>query len=238
MNYYDILGIQKTASADEIKQAYKKLARDHHPDRGGDSKKFAEINAAYDVLKDPAKRQEYDHSFQRRYTTSNTFTANEFDFDFFNDFFEKTFRNYSPPINKDISVVLSMELKDVFQPKNVQIKYKTSTGLEESVDVNIPAGIKTGDMIRYKGLGDDHDHRFPRGNLNVKIHVSEDTVWKRNNNDIWCKQTVDVFDLLLGCVIIITTPENKSVKLTIPKGSKTNSVFNISDYVYLIETQA
>lgn len=227
MNHYEILGVAKTASADEIKQAYKKLAKDHHPDRGGDTNKFAEINAAYDVLKDPAKRQEYDNSFQRRYTTTNNFNNSDFEFNFFNDFFEKTFKNYSVHKNRDISVMVSLSLSDVFHKKEVQIQYKTSVGTLETVDISIPPGIKNGDVIKYQGLGDNADSRFPRGNLNIKINVAEDPSWKRTNNDLWTKQTIDVFDLLLGCAIIIATPEGSKVKLNIPKGTKPTHVFSI-----------
>ena len=232
MNYYDILGVSKTASDSEIKQAYKKLAKEHHPDRGGDTEKFAQINAAYDVLKDPTKRKEYDNNgSQRRYTTSNNFTGHNFsEFDFFNDFFEQTFRNYSVHVNKNITVSISLSMADVFSKKDVQVNYKTSSGNLESTTITIPAGIKSGDVIRITGKGDDADTRFPRGNLNVKITVNEHPQWKRNNNDLWYKQKVDVFDLLLGCAIIITTLEGNSVKLSIPKGSKPNSIFNIAGH--------
>ena len=61
MNYYQTLGVSKTASADEIKRAYRKLASQHHPDRGGDTARFQEIQSAYDTLSDPEKRQQYDN---------------------------------------------------------------------------------------------------------------------------------------------------------------------------------
>lgn len=229
MNYYDILGVAKTASDSEIKQAYKKLAKEHHPDKGGDTEKFSQINAAYDILKDPAKRQEYDNSFQRRYTTNN-FNSADFEFNFFNDFFEKTFKNYSVHTNRDISIIVAMQLADVFQPKEVQVKYKTSNGNIETADISIPAGIKNGDVIKYRGLGDNADSRFPRGNLNIKIQVYDNPVWRRNNNDLWTTQKIDVFDLLLGCAIIITTLEGTNLKLNIPKGTQPGHVFNISGH--------
>lgn len=230
MNHYEILGVTKTASLDEIKQAYKKLAKEHHPDRGGDTNKFAEINAAYDVLKDPAKRQEYDNSFQHRFTTKNNFNSQGFEFNFFNDIFEKTFKNYTVHVNRDITIAATLSLKDTFKEKTIKATYRTSIGTLENVDVNVPAGIKNGDVIRLSGLGDNADSRFPRGNLNIRIHVSEDPLWKRNNNDLWTKKIIDVFDLLLGCVIIITTPEGNNVKLNIPKGSNPTSIFNIPNY--------
>jgi curved DNA-binding protein len=232
MNYYDILGVKKTSSDEEIKQAYKKLVKEHHPDRGGDGKKFSEINAAYDILKDQKKRKEYDDSYQKRHDEYSNFSSNFEDFDmrFFNDLFEKTFHNYAVHTNKDINAAINVSLSDVFSDSTIKINYKTSTGKNESVDVMIPAGIKTGDVIKIKGLGDDADKRYPRGNLNIRIQVDDDPNWKRNNNDLWQKQIVNVFDLLLGCVIIITTPEGSQIKLTIPKGSAPTSVFSIPKY--------
>ena len=228
MNYYEILGVNKTASSEQIKQAYKKLAKEHHPDLGGDSKKFAEINAAYDVLKDSQKRDEYDISLEQKYNSFSNFE--NFDINVFNDIFEHAFRDYRVHSNKDINIVLNVSLSDVFADSTIQVNYKTSSEKNETIDVLIPAGIKTGDIIKFKGLGDDTNSKLPRGNLNIKIQVNEEPTWKRNNNDLWQKQTVNVFDLLLGCVIIITTPEGSKVKLNIPKGSAPASVFSIAKY--------
>ena len=83
MDYYKRLGVNKSASPEELKRAYKKLAMQHHPDRGGDQKTFQEINEAYDTLKDPAKRQQYDNPQPRADFNMNSQNMN----DIFSQFF-------------------------------------------------------------------------------------------------------------------------------------------------------
>jgi molecular chaperone DnaJ len=94
----------------------------------------------------------------------------------------------------------------------------------------VPAGAKHGDTIQYQGLGDEGHPRYPRGNLLVRIHVSKTKNWERDQDNLITKKTVNVFDLLTGCVIIITTLDNKQLELKIPQGTKPGVKFSIPGY--------
>lgn len=234
MNYYSILGVSKTASPEEIKKAYKKLAMQHHPDRGGDSKKFQDINEAYDTLKNPEKRKEYDNP-QPQFRSQNFSQANWQDQafnDLFGSMFHRTQRSGQAPKmkNPDITVGLEVNIEDVILGNHYVINYQMSNGKLETVTVDIPVGVRDGIKIRFKGLGDIANPRIPRGDLYVKIRIKQSNKWQIDNSNLLTHQKVNVFDLILGTEIIIETPENKKVKIKIPAGTQSGSTFSITGY--------
>lgn len=231
MDYYSVLGIPKSASPEEIKKAFKRKAMQHHPDRGGNQEEFKRVTEAYEVLSNSDKRSAYDNpgpDFQfnaRDFAhNNNPFAGTPFDHIFNNGFSQRT------PRNRDIHLRTEINLADVLTGKTVVIQYQTQRGNIETVTCDIPPGAKHGDTVRYQGLGDDGNLNFPRGDLHVKLHVQKQRDWERDHNNLICKKTINVFDLMLGCVIIINTLDNKQVKLTIPKGTKIGQVFNIPHY--------
>jgi len=205
MNYYIILGISNKASDDDIKAAYRKLAMIHHPDRGGDAEKLKLINKAYDVLKDPFKRSAYDASFIPKY--------------------------HNKKQNRNLTLTAQISFFDAVYGTELFLQYTLFSGSVEVVKINIPPGANNNDVISFKGLGDDRYSPYaPRGNLLVKIKILTDENWSRSGNNLITKQVINVFDLMLGCVIIIHTLNGKQVKLTIPKGTQPNTVFSIKGY--------
>lgn len=232
MDYYSVLGIPRNATSDEIKKAYRKLAMRFHPDRtGGDDTKFKQINEAYDVLKDPAKKQEYDNP-QPRFDTNSMNQGNPFGAgfeDMFSQMFNQQMRRPRRPMNRDISIDTHISLRDVYSGKSVVVSYQAGAR-QEVVTIDIPRGAKDGDQIRYEGLGDDADRRFPRGALLVRIKISKDPDFDRDGNDLFTIKYVSTIDLILGTNLIITTPNGKSVKLNIPKGSNPGVTFSINGY--------
>jgi len=228
MDYYKLLGVNRNATPEEIKKAYRKLAMQHHPDRGGDHTTFANINSAYDVLSNSDKKNAYDNpqpnfNNQQHY---NPFGGTPFDHIFGQGFAQQR----QTPRNRDITIQANIELVDVLTGKNLIIQYQLSSGKLETVTVDVPAGAKHGDTIQYEGLGDNGHPRYPRGNLHVRIKVNKTKNWERDQDNLFTKKVVNVFDLLLGCVIIIETLDNKQLELRIPQGTKPGIKFSIPGY--------
>ena len=114
--------------------------------------------------------------------------------------------------------------------KTAYITYTLSTGKTEYVNVDIPIGANDNDTVRYSNLGDAADPRLPRGDLYVKIRVKRDIEWAREGNNIITKKRINIFDLMLGTSIRITTPEDKRVDLKIPPGTHPGQLLSIKGY--------
>jgi len=233
-DYYSRLGVSRNATQEDLKKAYKKASMQHHPDRGGDAEKFKRINEAYSTLKDPAKKQQYDNPQQQQRNPfgqgqqeHNPFEGTPFEHHFHHGFGQQRPRR---PLNQDIRIMANVDLRDIVTGKNLFVQLPLGSGRTESMNVDIPAGAKQGDTIQYEGLGDDTHRQFPRGNLHVVIQVAPVIGWERNGNDLITKKTVNLFDLLLGDVIIVTTLDDRNIKLTIPKGTNSGQRFSIPGY--------
>lgn len=230
MDYYSILGVPRNASPEEIKKAYRKQAMANHPDRGGDEAKFKQVTEAYEILSNSDKRDAYDHPHnpfqQQARGQHNPFGGTPFDHIFGQGFAQQR----QTPRNRDINLQANIDLKDVLTGKSLIIQYQLSTGRLETVTVDVPAGAKHGDTIQYQGLGDEGNPRYPRGNLLVRIKVSKQKDWERDQDNLITKKTVNVFDFMLGCAIIITTLDNKQLEVKIPQGTQIGTTFSIPGY--------
>lgn len=199
---------------------------EHHPDKGGDVSKFQEITNAYETLSDPNKKAQYDNPQARQHN----FGMHPNGFNPFEDIFSQFNMHVRTPKNRDLNVIAKIDLKDVMNGKKLIVSYRLRSGKQETVELDIPVGARDNDTVRYNGLGDDGDPRFPRGDLYVKIRVLDLVDWKRDGNNLYTKKQIDLFDIMLGCVIMIETLDNKTVQLTIPKGTKPGTTFSIPDY--------
>ena len=228
MDYYNILGVNRNASQDDIKKAYRKLAMAHHPDRGGDHNKFAEINSAYDTLSDPAKRQQYDNPQSQFNYNANDFRGrNPFE-DIFTGAFGFGNQGRRQQRNQDVTIAYAIDFKDMFTGTAVNIQYRMPSGRMEFLDAAIPPGVGHNDSVRFAGLGDDSIPQLPRGNLIVKIRVRNHPKWKRDGDNIFAVEHVDIFDLIVGTDIEISTPTNRHFSLHIPIGTKPGTTFSIT----------
>lgn len=201
MDYYQILGVNENASQDEIRSAYKKLAMKNHPDRGGDTKRFQEISQAYDTLSDDNKRQEYDasrHGFNQ-FNGHNPFGGIH---DIFSFTFGQGFANFQQQgmrRNKDLTIRIGITLRQSFTGTQIEAKYNSINGKSNNIVIDIPAGIATGQTIRYQGLGDDSIPNVPRGNLNVTVIVEEDPRFSRMNADLHSYLDLNLMEAMTGC---------------------------------------
>ena len=193
MTHYATLGVAEDANTDDIKKAYRKLASQHHPDKGGDTKKFQEIQTAYDTLSDQGKRQQYDLERSGRGQQNIHWQnfSNEVPPDIQNIFQQfgfggdpfAQFRQQRQKRNKDLRVDLMVPLSTTLEEQTKVISVLTTTGSRETVEVKIPRGITNGTSIKYSNLGDNLFNTLPRGDLYVQINVHNAENFVVNNLD-------------------------------------------------------
>lgn len=226
MTYYDTLGVSKTATQDEIKKAYRKLAMKHHPDKGGDEHRFKEISVAYDTLSDPQKRAEYDQMLmggsQVRFNNMNDFADMQDIFgNIFGAHFGPGFANFQQQRqrrNRDLNIRCTISFKDSFTGKELEATYPLPNGKKETVVINVPPGIETGQTMQYRGLGDHSFPDMPRGNLNVTVVVQPDPKFARRGDDICTTLEIDVIEAMLGCIKDVETIDGKKLQIKIRPG--------------------
>jgi len=221
MEYYNILGVNKNSPPEDIKKAYKQLAMKHHPDHGGDGNQFAKINEAYETLKDPIKKKEYDNPQpQINFNTGNM-----------NDIFSSFFGGGRPVrTNPDINITIRIGLEDAMYGKNILGRYTLRSGEESVANLNIPSGIESGQIFQVRGLGDNLNPNLPRGNLNAKIIVLSHPKFERDRLHLRTKCSINVLELILGTETDIETLDKKNIKLKIPKGTNPGTIMSIAGY--------
>jgi curved DNA-binding protein len=249
-DYYKILGVDRKASGDEIRKAYRKLAKQYHPDYNPDNKqaedRFKEINEAYEVLSDSKKRSHYDRvgsdysNWQRRggqgdfwgqYGGSPGGTRVNVNMDDLNDMFGGG--GFSDFFQTIFGMGAAGGQSARSQPRGYQQElqisldeaYQGATRLLQTdgkqKQVRIPAGVRTGSKVRVAGAGPDGL------DLYLIIQVAEDNRFERRGNNLHTTATVDVFTAILGGEAEVETLNGK-IKLNIPAGTQPGQVFRLS----------
>jgi len=217
-NYYTSLGVARTASAADIKQAFRKLASQHHPDKGGDTVKFQEIQAAYAVLGDEQKRAEYDAPPSPRIHIN---PGGGFNFDQIFEVFGTQFRN--PPQQATAKIQLWITLADVAQggPRTISV---SSPAGSQNIEINIPAGIEDGAAVRYPRLA-------PGGiDLVVMFRIRPEPGWTRQDDNIIHDITLDIWDLILGRDVEIQTLTGKAVIIVVPPMTEPGAMLRVRGF--------
>lgn len=213
-DYYQILGIDKSASAEDIKRAYRRLASQHHPDKGGDTAKFQEVEEAYRTLGDPAQRQQYDNP--RPNHMHMNFGPGGFDFDEIFSMFGTNFRQQQ----SQARISLWVTLQDVAQggPKIIALQVN---GKVNNVEIDVPPGINDGDTVRYPKLAPGgHD-------LVITFRIRPDAAWQREGQHLITEQEVEVQDLILGCDIEVSDILGNKLVLTVPPMTQPGSTLRL-----------
>ena len=324
MDYYEVLGITKSASQEEVKKAFHKLAHKHHPDKGGDEKKFKEINEAYQVLSDTTKRAQYDQygkvfengqpggagfdgsGFNWAWGNNPQGDGVEFDMGDIGDVFEQFFgggfggarrsTKKDSRKGKDIQVDLEIDLERILKESvekinlaklvmchrcqgvgaepgtkvkecfscrgagQVQQVKKTILGSytslatcpeckgegtipekpcnvckgegrtkgQETIEINIPAGIDTEQVIKVEGKGEAGKKGAKAGNLFVRIFVKQHSVFERKGDDLFSQVEINFSQAALGDEIEMKTLEGTNILLEIPAGTESGKILRIS----------
>lgn len=231
---YQILGIDRAASADDIKAAYRKLAKKYHPDLGGDPDKFKEINEAHDILSNPDKKANFDyggfHPGSQAYRSGTHF---HFENIFDNDDFMNIFAQAAgfpgarrKPHNSNVRVRMQVTLESLLQEQSKTIEISSGNG-KKQIEIKVPAGIHDGAIITYRGMGQSTFADQPAGDLMIEITVLPHERFNRANEDLHSNITIDCFQATIGTAIEFETIRGKRVKVTIPAGSQNGTVLRL-----------
>lgn len=212
MDPYAILGISRNASSDDIKQAYRKLASKHHPDRGGDTKKFQEIQAAYQALTEPQAQPFNNPGGWPGFNPSGNFPGNPFQ-DIINQFHRQARQ-------KIYTVTVYISLEQVSRGEYEDIQIHTGEG-PKLIKIQIPQGIEDGETVRYQDL-------MPDGILQITFRVQSHQTFERRGLDLYLNFNINFLQLIVGSTITVNTISGKSFELTIPPRTQNGTKFRLA----------
>lgn len=244
-DYYNILGVERSATKEEIKKAFRKKAQQFHPDKpNGNEAKFKEINEAYSVLSDQNKRAQYDQ-FGSAFSGAGGTGAGQqaggfggFDFSQFTqgedidlgDILGSMFRGGGGfgrmRRGRDISMDIVLTFKESVFGVTRKITVNRQEGGSEELIVNVPAGIDSGEMIRYTGKGEQISDGQP-GNLYVRVHVEPHRNFKKSGHHLITAISVPLSEALLGGSRKITTVDDRELTIKIPQGIKHGEMLRV-----------
>lgn len=253
-DYYNVLGVGRDASQEDIKAAYRKLARKWHPDvNAGDTaaeKRFKEINEAHEVLGDPETRRKYDtlgadwrRIEQAQAAGGNPFAGAPFGFgDFqggfrtvhsdtgFSDFFEQFFGGGRPAGRRtrarDLEHTLELSLEHAYHGTTRRLSINRA-GRQRSVDVRIPAGVTDGASVRVPGEGEPGADGTPAGNLLLRIRIAPHPRFTLRGRDLHLTVAVPVTTAVLGGEVDVTTIDGATVRLKVPAGTQSGQTLRL-----------
>ena len=231
MDYYNTLGISKSASEADIKAAYRKMAMKHHPDRGGDEKKFKEVTEAYETLSDPQKKQMLDMGVDPNAQHTSYRQGSPFEFHFNTGNFEDVFSNFGfggRPVrkNKTLNVNIEVTLEDILKGRVIDAEIGIPNGNKRLVNIEVPPGIENGQQIRYRGMGEHTLKDAPPGDLIVNVFVKEHPIFQRQGDMLMIKKFISPWDAMLGSDITIETIDKKTLTIGIPAGTQPDTVLS------------
>jgi len=215
-DHYATLGVARSATHDEIKQAFRRLASQHHPDKGGDTHRFQEIQAAYEVLGDESRRAQYDNpqpQFGQFEHGGTHFNMN----DIFGAMFGQHFQQRRP---SHVRMSLWVRLQDVAQGGRRPVAVGTAQGTQ-TIEIEIPLGINDGDSVQYSGLA-------PGGqDLVIQYRIHPDPHWQRDGLNLICERTVSVWDMILGGDILVQTLSNAELVTVMPPRTQPRTMLRL-----------
>jgi curved DNA-binding protein len=254
-DYYEVLGVERGANEADIKKAYRKLARQHHPDinpgKAEAEAKFKEINEAYDVLSDKEKREKYDRFGRdwQRYQQNGGTGGVDFDgFDWrttggggggegnFADIFETLFGSGGARSGgasfrmdgQDLEHTVEVTLEEAFSGTQRVLQLQTASGQPRTLTVKIPAGADNGTRVRIAGEGGSGIGGGKRGDLLLTVKVLPSDRYERSGDNVTVNASVDLFTMLLGGEVRVPALGGKTITLKVPAGSQNGKKIRVS----------
>lgn len=254
--YYDILGVSRTATLDEIRKAYLKLAHKYHPDKtGGDKKaetRLKEMNEAYDTLKKEDRRKLYDAQLDNPFAGAEGFSGARpgpepsgpgFDpASFFSQFdlgsmfgagFEQRFGGAGAKVGQGAAAGASFEthvrvtLREAAEGVTRKVSLAAPGGKPREVTINVPPGAETGLRLRHTGQGAPANVKGGRaGDLYVIVEVEPDPVFERHGQDLLSEARISFAEAALGAKVTVPTLKGKA-HLTVPPGTQSGQQFRL-----------
>jgi curved DNA-binding protein len=249
-DYYQVLGVSRGATDQEIKQAYRKLARKYHPDINPGDKAaeahFKEVNEAYETLSDKEKREKYDRfgSDWKRYEQAG---GPGFDYGNgptdFSDIFETLFGGRSGrPAGapgapggfnvrmggQDVDQQAEITLEEAFAGTQRSLQFANPNGTPRTITVKIPAGVDTGNRVRVPGEGGPGLNGGQKGDLFLVVKVLAHPRFERKGEDLYVKIETSLYTLLLGGQASVPTLTGKTISLNIPEHTQNGRTFRLS----------
>ncbi len=209
-NPYTTLGLESNASDDEIKKAYRRLAKEHHPDRTqGDDSKFKEVAEAYETLSDPIKKSQWNR--QSPFGREDQFYEDFLRGQGFNDMFNNRYGWSSDGKGQDVKAAIQITIRDAYFGCSRELNIGLRT-----VNVKIPCGITHGQKLRLKGLGQKAMKDDMNGDLILTIHLIEDANFYLDNNGLHTVARIDAIEAIVGGKGSVTVFD-KTINYTIPQ---------------------
>jgi len=251
-DYYAALGLEKTAGADQIKKAYRKLAMKFHPDKNPDDKqaeeRFKEITEAYAVLSDPEKKQQYDQfgdaAFHKRFSQEDIFRNadlgdifREFGFggggdDVFSQIFGRGTsagrRHPRPAKGQDYLMRLTIPFRQAILGGDRRVDLDRN-GQHEQLQVHIPAGVEPGQKLRIAGKGGASSSGGPAGDLMLEINITGDPRFRREGKDLYTTVAIPFTGACLGTSVVVETLEDAK-RIKVKPGTQNGSKIRLKGF--------
>src|SRR3989344_233291 len=240
-DYYKILGVNRDASEEEVKKAFRKLAHAYHPDKsGGDEAKFKEVSEAYSVLSDKKKRAQYDaygsagasggfggagFNPQDFGFDFSGFGANGFDTGDLGDILSSIFGGRRVRRGRDIAVDIELSFQEAIFGAQRKVLINSKVVKQKEVSISVPPGIEDGQMIRLSGIGETLEGGLP-GDLYVKVHVRRHSYLRKEGYNLIMDLSVKMTEAMLGSERKIGTLDGE-ITLKVPSGTKHGTILRV-----------
>lgn len=236
---YTILGVPRTASEGEIKKAYRRKAKDLHPDQhpGDDAKAdaFKRVSSAYEILSDGSKRAQYDRGEidadgqPRGFAHAGRGPMGGGQADPFEDILSGLFggggrgrRRPGPRKGRDVRYRVEVDFADAIIGARRRVKMANN----QYLDVNVPPGVETGQTLRLKSQGHPSQYGGPPGDALVEVSVKDHKVWRREGDDVHMSVPISLSTAVLGGLVEIETPSGP-LNLRVPEASNTGATLRL-----------